>query len=591
MSTYDKASLVLIPSGTKTGKIYSQKPINGDGDFSFSRSTSATRVNQSGLIEKETGNLLNYSNDFSESAWVNTDVSVTGGQAGYDGSSDAWLLTKFTGGAFSRNAQGLSTSGVQVFSIYAKANTLTWIRLLGIGSSNNPYAYYDLTNGVLGTKHSSVIDFSIESIGNGWYRCDMVFNEVLSEVRIYPVTGDGDFSTAGSIYIQDAQLEQGLVARDYIETTTSAVYGGITDNVPRIDYTDASCPSLLLEPTRTNIVLISEGVPEDTNEVTLTENYGTSPEGVQNSLKVQKNGITANDRILPIDNYNATLVSGNEYTISCFVKNIDVTGVTTIACRVSGGSLFRRGFEWDGNSLSIASTFGSGNTTNVFVEDYGNDWWRIGFTFVADGTNGNFEIDVDRENGSDTTSIETWGWQFEEGSFKSSYIPTYGTSVTRNEDIGVKVENLYTKSITEENSPYSVFFDLSSEPVLNVTSGNSTFITIANGETMNDTFITIRKYYSTQDGKIRFYSNIDGRTIDYVTTINKKYVISVNGNVIKGYSDGALKFTETMETSHNGLGSFKIQAGSSFRTQTQFSNIMMFKSILTDQEAINLTTT
>jgi hypothetical protein len=49
-------------------------------------------------------------------------------------------------------------------------------------------------------------------------------------------------------YIQDVQLEQGLVARDYIETTTAAVEGGITDNVPRLDYTDSSCPALLLEP-------------------------------------------------------------------------------------------------------------------------------------------------------------------------------------------------------------------------------------------------------------------------------------------------------------------------------------------------------
>ena len=58
MSIYDKASLVLIPSGTKTSKVYSQKPTSGDGDFTFSRSTMATRVNADGNIEKETMNLL-----------------------------------------------------------------------------------------------------------------------------------------------------------------------------------------------------------------------------------------------------------------------------------------------------------------------------------------------------------------------------------------------------------------------------------------------------------------------------------------------------------------------------------------------------
>ena len=69
MSIYDKASLVLIPSGTKTSKVYSQKPVNGDGDFTFSRSTAATRVNADGNIEKETQNLLLQSNTF-DTTWL-----------------------------------------------------------------------------------------------------------------------------------------------------------------------------------------------------------------------------------------------------------------------------------------------------------------------------------------------------------------------------------------------------------------------------------------------------------------------------------------------------------------------------------------
>ena len=55
---YDKSSLVLIPSGTKTGKVFSQKPVSGDGDFTFTRASAATRVNADGNIEKETQNLL-----------------------------------------------------------------------------------------------------------------------------------------------------------------------------------------------------------------------------------------------------------------------------------------------------------------------------------------------------------------------------------------------------------------------------------------------------------------------------------------------------------------------------------------------------
>jgi hypothetical protein len=47
----EQASLVLIPSGYKSGKIYSQIPTSGDGDLQFTRASDATRVNGDGEIE------------------------------------------------------------------------------------------------------------------------------------------------------------------------------------------------------------------------------------------------------------------------------------------------------------------------------------------------------------------------------------------------------------------------------------------------------------------------------------------------------------------------------------------------------------
>ena len=51
MSLANDANLLLIPSGYKAGKVYSQFPPSGDGDFTFSRNSIATRVNQAGVIE------------------------------------------------------------------------------------------------------------------------------------------------------------------------------------------------------------------------------------------------------------------------------------------------------------------------------------------------------------------------------------------------------------------------------------------------------------------------------------------------------------------------------------------------------------
>jgi hypothetical protein len=60
MSLLNKASLIQIPSGYKDGTLYSAKPINGDGDFTFSRGSNlaATRVNSEGLIEKGRENVV-----------------------------------------------------------------------------------------------------------------------------------------------------------------------------------------------------------------------------------------------------------------------------------------------------------------------------------------------------------------------------------------------------------------------------------------------------------------------------------------------------------------------------------------------------
>ena len=90
------------------------------------------------------------------------------------------------------------------------------------------------------------------------------------------------------IYIQDAQLEAGLVATDYIETTSSTAQAGILEDMPRLDYSGgASCPALLLEPQRTNVLPYSEYFNGWTQLNTISaDNSATSPEGVQNAAKL-----------------------------------------------------------------------------------------------------------------------------------------------------------------------------------------------------------------------------------------------------------------------------------------------------------------
>ena len=64
MSLANEASLLLIPSGYKSGKVYSVFPTDGDGDFTFSRGSDGTRVGAGGLVETISSNVprLDYSN-------------------------------------------------------------------------------------------------------------------------------------------------------------------------------------------------------------------------------------------------------------------------------------------------------------------------------------------------------------------------------------------------------------------------------------------------------------------------------------------------------------------------------------------------
>ena len=124
-SLYNDASLVMIPSAYKDDKLYSIKPTDGSGDFTFSRdgagASPATRVNASGLIEKGRTNEITYSNDFSNADWDKNLVSVSSGETDKDGGTDAWRLTANSGGLFRRLSQTTTQNAVLTTSVYAKA--------------------------------------------------------------------------------------------------------------------------------------------------------------------------------------------------------------------------------------------------------------------------------------------------------------------------------------------------------------------------------------------------------------------------------------------------------------------------------------
>ena len=410
-----------VPYDSSIDNVSVKEVLVDDGDFTFSRGSNlaATRVDVNGLIEKGRENLLLQSNQFDTTWSISGSTTLSSGQSGYDGSNNAWLLSK-SGGEYRRIYQAVAISGVCTLSVYAKANTLNQITLRD--GSTNALVRYDLSDGSLVGTAGSPITYSIVSVGNGWWRCSLTMSSSV-QPSIYV---EWSQSAAGSIYIQDAQLEQGLVATDYIETTTTSVSAGILEDMPRLDYS-GSCPSLLLEPQRTNFVVNSEyfGASNWTPlRSSIALSSVTSPEGVGNAYKLTTDSTANNTHIIY---YGGTLTS-DTYSLSLYAKAAEFSKIGLGTGNLTLSAKF---------DLSSGSVITSGAHT-ASIESAGNDWYRC--TIVTTTTtpirivlldnDGNISFD-----GDGTSGLYIFGHQAEVGSYPTSYIPTYGTSQTRSLDV------------------------------------------------------------------------------------------------------------------------------------------------------------
>jgi len=264
MSTYTDASLIYYPSGYKAGKAYSLKPTDGTGDLTFIRASTATRVNESGLIESvatgvpridytgggcaklllepQRANLVTYSSEFDNAAWVKFQVTVTGNTTtSPDGTTNADTLNIGVDVSATRHrlysnvvtSQTIGTTYTATY--YLKKSSHRWIQILGnIGYSTGVWANFDLENGVIGNTGGVDTTASIENAGNGWYRCRVSgvatgTSTTGFEILVINNTNGGRYPSYQSLvaesvcFVWGAQTENGSYPTSYIPTTTTAV--------------------------------------------------------------------------------------------------------------------------------------------------------------------------------------------------------------------------------------------------------------------------------------------------------------------------------------------------------------------------------
>jgi len=307
-------SLLIVPARFKTGKLYSQIPTSGAGDFTVTRNTTATRLNSAGLLESVasgiprldyftsggvTGcpallvepaatNLALHSRDLSNAVWLGTNVTRAKNAVGADGvASGATTLTATAASGTVLQAI-VNISQSRVFSAYVR-------RVTGTG------AIQMTTNG--GTNWTTV------TISSLYTQVACAAQTVLNGSVGFRMAVSGDV-----IEVDFTQSEVGPAFTSPIPTTTGtgsrsadviSVTGAVSGSIGQQSGT-IYCEFQFNPPTITTAGVFSIESTNNANRVILWHNLST------NSLAV---ALRANNSVI-FNGSIGTLVNGGYYKIA-----------------------------------------------------------------------------------------------------------------------------------------------------------------------------------------------------------------------------------------------------------------------------------
>tara|TARA_R110000796_G_scaffold137669_1_gene253783 strand:+ start:28 stop:1242 length:1215 start_codon:yes stop_codon:yes gene_type:complete len=354
----------------------------------------------------------------------------------------------------------------------------------------------------------------------------------------------------------------------------------VTNNVPRLDWLNSNCPSLLLEPQRTNLVypntnlsgyLIVNGVKSD--------NVIISPDAENNGSLVQSNG---SGTCVVYKSFTTSL--NTIYNISVFLKKGNYNNIRLQESFTNSQMVV---------DLSNGTEVSSSNATNKKIEDYGNGWYKVSFNYTSHSstTQAQYSVYINGSTASGNT-FYTFGGQIEQGSYTTSYIKTTGSgAVTRQKDFidGAGSSNLF-------NSLESTFF-VEMASFLNAQT-NSNGIEISDSSGQNR--ITLQ--YDTVNNQIRCDVRVLNSAQAIITTPNfdvtnfNKMAITYKLNEVKFYVNGNLIATDTSVNlfAPNTLTEVRSTiagiSSDAFNLQAKIKDLRVYDRVLTEAEAVKLTT-
>lgn len=389
---------------------------------------------------------------------------------------------------------------------------------------------------------------------------------------VLPIDGTGDF---------DFSRASGAT-----RVNSDGLIEEVANNVPRLDWLNSNCPSLILEPQRTNLVLFSEqfsGTNWSTNNTTITVNQEIAPNGTSTANKLQRTSTSAS-YCTHIISKSASAIT---YTTSAFIKKGSDDYFSMRAQGIYPSRADFR-FRFDTEEIYYTQAFSNFTILDYGVQNYSNGWYRMHFTYTSDpdtklrltfsprATDGN----NDSSDTSSTSFAYVWGAQTEVANYVSSYIKTEASTVTRLKDECLNGGDSDLFNITEgtffvDATPYD--------------SGNVTVIGLSIG---NDTQKIIFQF-QTNGTQVRVFSS--GGVSSFLSlTFNQRNKIAVTfkENEYKFFINGALVGSDTSATVPAGMDrlNFSNRTNTANNFEGKVHDTRVYDRVLTEAEAIELTT-
>lgn len=365
--------------------------------ITFSRGSNATVVGPNGLVQWAPNNLVTFSEQFDNAAWVTglpSPAPVTANTfAAPDGTTTADTIAPALATPSRRNQSAVTSGATYTASIWVRAapsGSATHFRI----TSNNTVAWNT------GASTKVALTTSWQRVSVTWTQSGSSLANIV--IGASDVAGVNDADCYGNVLVWGAQLEVGSAATTYNPTTVKNLLG----------FSEA----------------FDNAAWAKGNASIVTGAQANPVNGLFNAQKLMEDTANAQHRIFG----SGTAVAGGIYTFSVYAK-------------AAGRSFFSL-YPQSGTAASALYNLANGTsangsvTTNLIshaIQAVGGDWFRCSLTFTATGTTILPHIYLRDSAGAATapsytgdgnSGIYIYGAQLSDSASLDPYVPTPGAA-------------------------------------------------------------------------------------------------------------------------------------------------------------------